>query len=245
MASKLIVLDDGHGLDTPGKAAPDGVRENQFNSAKVGFLATALKRCGFRVELAAPEDKDISLKTRAQRANSLRADAFISDHYNAFRGNWDETQGGVETHYYPGSVEGQKLAACVQKHIALGTPQINRGIKASNFAVLRETNMVAILIENGFMDVRKEAELMLDLEFQKEQAEQTAQGVCEYFGIEYVPEPTSRNALAEAIGAWVRAGLLNSPEYWLRNAVPGSEVKGEYVSALIIAGAKKLNEHLP
>jgi hypothetical protein len=53
--------------------------------------------------------------------------------------------------------------------------------------------MTAILIENGFMDVLKEAKLMKDPAFQKEQAEQACMGVCEYLGVEYVnetiPEP--------------------------------------------------------
>jgi N-acetylmuramoyl-L-alanine amidase len=248
--SKLIALDDGHGITTSGKrtpSMPDGtiIHENQFNAPTMGFCAVALQRCGARTMFTAPEDNDIPLSTRVRRANDAKADIFVSFHYNAYQGKWDQTAGGVQTCYQPGSVKGQKLAGCIQKYLVQGTPQVNRGIVPLNLAVTRDTIMPAVLIEAGFMDVHKEAALMLDKAFQKETGEQAAMGICEFLGVQYVPESPPRNELAEAIDIWVRAGLINSPEYWLKNAVPGAEVKGEYIASLIIAGAKKLNEHLP
>lgn len=184
----LIALCDGHGRETAGKRTPDGIKENQFNAPAVNFLDSALKRCGFDTLLVAPDDTDTPLITRVQRANDAKADLYISIHYNALKGNWDETKGGVETHYHPNSTKGKRAAELVQKYVAQGTPQVNRGTKASNFYVLRETNMPAVLVECGFMDVRKEAALMLQPEFQKETAEQICQGVCEYFNVPYVHE---------------------------------------------------------
>jgi hypothetical protein len=46
--------------------------------------------------------------------------------------------------------------------------------------------MVAILSENGFMDNKREAMLMLDAAFQKEVAVEHAKGICDYFGVKYV-----------------------------------------------------------
>ncbi|GAB4272151.1 N-acetylmuramoyl-L-alanine amidase family protein [Thermincola ferriacetica] len=236
--SKLIAIDDGHGMDTPGKRTPpmaDGkvILENQFNAPTARFLDVALQRCGFRTMFTAPEAKDVPLAIRVKRANDAKADAFISIHYNAFRGVWDETRGGVETCYQPGSVEGRKLAACIQKYIAQGTPQVNRGIVAQNLYVTRKTRMVAALVEAGFMDVRKEAALMLDPAFQKETAEQIAQGVCEYFGVKYIPETPPRDEIAEALGVLVRVGATNSPGYWLKVARKGQKADGEYVAVMI------------
>ncbi|MHB1167026.1 MAG: N-acetylmuramoyl-L-alanine amidase family protein [Carboxydocellales bacterium] len=246
--AKLIAIDDGHGPETLGKQTPvltDGkvIHENQFNAPTALLLEAALKRCGFRTMQAAPENTDVPLGTRIKRANDAKAEGYVSIHYNALRGFWDETAGGVSTHYQPGSVEGQKLAACVQKYVAQGTPQVNRGIVAQNLAVTRETKMVAVLVENGFMDVHKEADLMLDPKFQKEQAEQIAQGVCEYFGVTYVPpvkEAPPKDELAEAVGALLRAGVISSPEYWQKVARPGQKAEGENVAALIIKMAKKI-----
>jgi N-acetylmuramoyl-L-alanine amidase len=208
--SKLVALDDGHGPETAGKRTPDGIRENQFNAPAMGFCAAALQRSGVRVMFTAPEDTDAPLATRVKRANDAKADIFVSIHFNAFKGNWDEVQGGIETHYYPGSIEGWKLATAVQKHVRMGTPQLDRGIKASSFVVLRDTIMPSIVIENGFMDVRKEAELMLNKEYQKEQGEQTAMGICEYLGVQYVPE-TPPNWKEQAMKRLVDEGLINSP----------------------------------
>lgn len=188
---KLIAIDPGHGPETPGKRTPlmpDGkqIQEYQFNVPTARFLAAALQRCGFTTLLTATGVTDVPLAQRVGAANEAQADAFVSIHYNALRGQWDETEGGVETHYYPGSTIGQQLANIVQKQVAQGTAQVNRGVKASNFYVLRETLMPAILVENGFMDVHREADLMLNSEFQKEQAEQIAQGICQFFGTAYV-----------------------------------------------------------
>jgi N-acetylmuramoyl-L-alanine amidase len=245
--TKLVALDDGHGLETSGKRTPtmpNGtvIHENQFNKPTMNFCAAALVRSGVKIMLAAPEDTDVPLATRIKRANDAKADVFVSFHYNAFRGIWDQTQGGVQTCYQPGSVNGQRLAACIQKYMVQGTPQINRGIVPENLAVTRETKMPAALIEGGFMDVHKEAELMLTTAFQKETGEQAAQGICEYLGVKYIPEMPPKDELAEAIGVGVRAGLINSPDYWLKNAVPGGKIDGPNAAVLIKAVAKKLGE---
>ena len=74
-----IAIDDGHGMETAGKRTPafsDGsvMRENEFNRAVVSYLHDELIRNGFSVVLTAPEDTDISLATRVQRANDAHAD---------------------------------------------------------------------------------------------------------------------------------------------------------------------------
>ena len=119
MAKKyLIALDDGHGMETPGKRTPpltkdlyingklirkkgQVIKENEFNKAVVNYLEKALKRCGFDVLLVAAGDSDVSLKTRVSRANKANADAYISKHYNAVGGKWQSKAKGLVTiiHY--------------------------------------------------------------------------------------------------------------------------------------------------
>ena len=53
-------------------------------------------------------------------------------------------------------------------------------------AILRQTNMPAILIEYGFMDYEKEAKLMLNPSHQEKCAEAVCKAICEYFGVKYV-----------------------------------------------------------
>lgn len=192
--TKLIALDDGHGMETAGKRTPPipelnnrVIKENEFNSAVVNFLKLELERCGFRTLLVAPGDTDASLTTRSQLANKNKADAFISIHYNAFDGKFDEYDPeGQSIHIYPNHLESTRLATCVLKYLKQGTAQKIRGIVPSDFHVLRETLMPAILSENGFMDNKREALLMISTDFQKEVAREHAQGICEFFGIPYI-----------------------------------------------------------
>lgn len=224
MMAKLIALDDGHGMETAGKRTPHipelgrFIHENEFNRAVVGFLDEELRRCGFNTLLVAPGDGDTSLSARTNLANSRKADAFISIHYNAFDGNFDGYDPeGLSVHIYPGSKDGRKLAEAVLKYLKSGTSQKNRGIVENNFHVLRETNMVAILSENGFMDNKREALLMQDVNFQKEVAREHAQGICDYFNVRYVEE-TKSSAPAQGAPIVTKAtATVAQAKTWAKN----------------------------
>jgi len=185
--SKLVCIDPGHGINTPGKRTPvisdlgRSIKEYEFNKPVAYYLKQELERCGFRTMLATLNDNDTPLSTRTNRANAAKADVYVSIHYNAGGGQ------GVETYHYPGSTNGRRLAQCIHEFVIKGTPQKNRGVKSANFHVLRETKMPAVLIEFGFMDDPglKEARLMLNKAFQQECARETAQGICKYFGVPY------------------------------------------------------------
>jgi N-acetylmuramoyl-L-alanine amidase len=195
--AKLIALDDGHGMETAGKRTPyiseigRFIHENEFNRAVVKYLDAELKRCGFKTLLVAPTDGDTSLGARTALANSKKADAYISVHYDAFDTKFDDYDPeGHSVFIYTGTKNkaSGKLADCVAKYLKQGTTQKWRGIKEANFHVLRETNMPAILSENGFMDNKREALLMIEPKFQKEVAVEHAKGICEYFEVKYVAE---------------------------------------------------------
>lgn len=192
----LIAIDDGHDPSTAGKRTPPipelgnrVIRENEFNKAVKLRLDNELRRCGFGTILVAKGDSETSLQTRVKRANDAGADAYISIHYNALDGKFDGNDPeGLSIHICPGSDRGRRLAENVLKHLKTGTTQKNRGIVESNFYVLTKTKMVAILTENGFMDNIREAILMQDVNFQKEVAREHAMGICDYFGVKYIPE---------------------------------------------------------
>ncbi|WP_079478879.1 N-acetylmuramoyl-L-alanine amidase [Halobacillus salinus] len=199
---KLIALDDGHGMNTAGKRTPNipelgrSIRENEFNRAVVKFLKQELERSGFDTLLVAPTDEDISLKKRVDLANQRKADIYVAVHYNAFDGSFSGSNpSGIEIYVYPGYLnrDAGKLATAVGKYLRQGTNQNWRGIKESNFYVLRETTMPAILTENGFMDNKTEALLMIDENFQREVAVEHAKGICEYFKVPYVAAAANVN----------------------------------------------------
>lgn len=195
--SKLVCIDPGHGINTPGKRTPvipelgRSIKEYEFNKAVAYYLNQELQRCKLKTMYATLNDNDTPLATRTTRANQANADIYVSIHYNAGGGS------GVETYHYPGSTNGRRLAQCIHEFVIKGTPQKNRGIKTANFYVLRNTRMPAVLVEYGFMDDPglKEARLMLNKAFQQECARETAQGICKYFGVPYVGTSSPPNPI--------------------------------------------------
>lgn len=188
--TKIIAIDDGHGLETDGKRSPDGYKENIFNHYTKEFLKLELKTQGFKIVDCSPTRSDNSLQDRCNRANNGNADVFVSIHYNAMGNVWGKAE-GIETFYHGGSKNGKKLATCVHKKLMQGTKMRNRGVKAdttiysSGFAVLRNTKMPAILPECGFMDNKEDRALMESTAYRKECAKEICQGICDYFGIKY------------------------------------------------------------
>ncbi len=189
-----ISIDDGHGLETAGKRTPtfaDGsiMKENEFNKVVAGYLELALKRCGFAVVQTAPEDNDVSLATRAKRANAAKSDLHISIHANAFGHDWNGAN-GIETFVYKMSDRPTvNVATLVQKALVAATELRDRGVKENhNLYILNATNMPAILVECGFMTNPKEAELLRSEKYRKQVAEAICKGVCQYFGQYYQPQ---------------------------------------------------------
>lgn len=193
--SKLIALDDGHGMQTAGKRTPfipeigRFIHENEFNRAVKKLLDAELKRCGFKTVLTAPGDADHSLASRVKVANDAKADLFISIHYNALDGKFDgpgKDPEGFSAHIDPSGGQSQKFAEIAIKHLAKGTVQKNRGVVKQQLYVTANTKMPAVLFELGFMDNNREALLMIAPAFQKECAVEIAKAVCEFYGVTYV-----------------------------------------------------------
>ena len=60
--NKIIILDNGHGQETPGKRSPDGLfREYSWTRNFVQRLKYELEYFGYKTIILVPEDEDISL----------------------------------------------------------------------------------------------------------------------------------------------------------------------------------------
>lgn len=211
-----VAVDDGHGALTAGKRTPfikeigRYIPENEFNKAVAKLLVVELKRNGFKVLETAPTDSDTPLNARTALANREKVDLFISIHYNAITGNFATSKGeGISAHIDPNhSANTLKFAQVALKHLAQGTTQKNRGIVKQNLAVTRDTKMPAVLFELGFMDNNREALLMINKDFQKENAVELCKAVCECAGKEYKPEkveqvsnPSKKPVAKPSVGA--------------------------------------------
>lgn len=197
----IVALDDGHGMCTPGKRTPYFPRgsryegtfmpENAFNREVVRLLGAHLERVGFNTLYTAPGDCDTPLKRRTDLANNRvrnsyyrPADIFISVHANAHTGEWGQAN-GIETFIYKWGGTTERLGMAIHKRLVGGTALRDRGLKLNSLYVLRETLMPAVLVECGFMDHLREAELLMALNYREECALEIAKGVCDFYGVTF------------------------------------------------------------
>lgn len=91
-------------------------------------------------------DVYVSLSRRAQIANRYSNAIFVSIHFNA--SNHTSVR-GAET-FYVGK-RGSYLAKSIQSELVKNCKVRNRGIRNRSYAVLRDTNCPAVLVECGFI----------------------------------------------------------------------------------------------
>jgi len=81
---RLVVIDPGHGGSETGARGPGGLWEKDLTLKLARLLQAQLSRDpGLRVMLTREDDSQVDLLQRAEAANNLRADLFISIHANA------------------------------------------------------------------------------------------------------------------------------------------------------------------
>lgn len=189
-----IAIDAGHGYNTPGKRTPDGEREWSFNDKVVRAAMAKLSEYE-NVQILRTDDPtgkvDTPLAARTNQANYFKADIFVSVHHNALGSSWGSHEGAETFVYAPmgKNPKSKKLADFVHPRVVKAMQTKDRGLKQANFAVLRDSNMPAILVEGGFMDSESDIKKMRDDKFLKAQGEAIALGIVEYFGLQDKPFP--------------------------------------------------------
>ena len=184
-----IYIDPGHnasGADTG--AVGYGLKEQDV-SVQIGVLLRELLLVsGQTVKMSRDSITDTvssslngSLAYRYNGANDWDADIFVSIHCNAA----NSKAYGCETYYYTGSSKGRRLADCVQPELAKETGLCNRGVKSANFAVIKHTNMPAILVETAFIDNYDDNRFLASDDGKYKCAVGIYKGICDCLGIEY------------------------------------------------------------
>ena len=178
MSGFCVIIDNGHGRETPGKRSPDGrLLEWRWTRDVAKQLKDELEKRGITATLLVPEDTDVPLATRVARANAidkLCSDSIlVSVHVNASPGKgWSEASGFSAWICDNASKRSERLASLLQslaKEMGLGG---NRwvppeGFFRSNFYIVKRTNMPAVLTENLFQTNQKEVDYLLSDEGKK------------------------------------------------------------------------------
>jgi N-acetylmuramoyl-L-alanine amidase len=176
-----ILIDNGHGNNTPGKRSPDGLfREYLYTREIAADVACRLRREGYDVHLLVPELYDIKLLERVHRVN-VKCQTYgasnvllVSIHCNAagYGKEWMNGR-GWEAWTSRGQTEGDKLAECLYE-AALDIFHPGTKIrsdwcdgdfdKENHFTILSTTLCPAVLTENFFMDNKDDLEYLLSPE---------------------------------------------------------------------------------
>ena len=191
-----ILIDPGHGIDTPGKRSPDGLfREYLWNRQVADLILDGLLSAGVDAALLVTETNDVSLRNRVNRVNTIcnRIGAsnvlLVSIHANA-AGNgsaWMDAR-GWSCYTSKGKTKSDQVAECL--YDAFEAEFQDRKIRKDmsdgdrdweeNFYVLQKSKCPAVLLENFFYDNREECAWMLQEETKKRIASAAVKGIIKY-----------------------------------------------------------------
>jgi len=191
-----IFIDPGHGGENRGAHGPaEDVFEADVNLRVALHLKGYLVKAGARVLMSREEDRAVSLHERYERANLNNARLFIAIHHNAANNpytNYTATfyhgKPGTDR-YKPSSSD---LARYIQRDLsyAMGTPGPLASFDGTmpdylvhtdkGFAVLRETDMTAALVECSFCSSEYEEQRLAIEEFNEIEAWGIFLGIARY-----------------------------------------------------------------
>lgn len=171
-----ILIDNGHGHNTPGKQSPDGtLREYRATRQIALALREMLTFDGIPATLLCPEDNDTPLGERVRRANRLSVahssyssdTLLISIHLNAAGdGTKWRTARGCSAYAAPRSSERSKqfarlyTAKAIEANLTGNRSIPKEGYWTGDFAIIRDTICPAVLTENLFMDNSEDCALL-------------------------------------------------------------------------------------
>ena len=177
-----ILLDNGHGVTTPGKRSPEGgqLREYKYCREIAEEVCKRLKADGYDAIQIVPEEADISLGERVNRINAWcdrlgsKNVCVVSIHNNAAGSGaqWMNAR-GWEAWTSKGQTQGDKLADCLYDAAEKVLKPLIPGVKIrtdmadgdrdkeSNFTILYRSKCAACLTENMFQDNREDVDWLL------------------------------------------------------------------------------------
>lgn len=191
-----ILIDNGHGENTPGKRSPDGVlREYLYTREIADDVVRELAKRGYDAERIVKENVDVSLSERARRANEFCGKLgasnviLISVHCNA-AGNGSEWMKarGWSAYTTKGKTKADDLANClydaaesvfvgqkIRKDMSDGDPDWEE-----NFYILQKTKCAAVLTENFFQDNKDDVCFLLSTEGKQQVVKAHVDGIIKY-----------------------------------------------------------------
>ena len=173
-----ILIDNGHGENTPGKCSPDKrLREYAYAREIARRVEKCLKCKGYDAQRIVVEETDIPLSVRCKRVNDICKQVgtknvlLVSIHNNAAGadGKWQVARGFSAHVGLNASSKSKMLAQYLWNEAIQQGLKGNRSVPAApyiaqNLAICRDTACPAVLTENLFQDNKEDVELLLSEE---------------------------------------------------------------------------------
>ncbi|MDU2686951.1 SH3 domain-containing protein [Paeniclostridium sordellii] len=173
-----VFIDPGHGGDDSGAPGLGSKNEDDLNLEVAMKVKKKLEAKNIDVKMSRESDEFIKLGERANMANQYGADVFVSIHQNSVDNA--ESVHGIETYYHPNKSMYELLAKDIQDNAINQTGAKSRGVKSSNLAVLRESNMPSSLFESGFVTNLEEYNKLINPSYQDKLATGIVDGIETY-----------------------------------------------------------------
>lgn len=204
MKFPIILIDNGHGKNTPGKCSPDGrYREYSWTREIASRLQTALTEAGLTAFLLVKEEEDIALSERVAREHAYSRYygtdniLLVSIHSNAAgNGGWMNARGwsiwtsvgktradDLATEIYTAAGEVLPDGQRIRKDMSDGDPDYE-----SQFYILRKTLCPAVLTENFFHDNREDLAFITSEEGRKAVVDLHVLGISRYIENHFTQE---------------------------------------------------------
>ena len=191
-----VLIDNGHGLNTPGKRSPDGTfLEASYNREIAKRIVADLIDKDYDAQLLVPEDHDIPLSERAKRVNTVCSVLgksnviLVSIPVNA-AGNGSKwlNATGWSAYTCKGQTESDKLAECLCQAAIKNFPghRIRTDMSDGDFDweegfyILRKSLCPAVLTENFFMDSQSDLEYLQSRAGKQAIIDTHIEGIVEY-----------------------------------------------------------------
>lgn len=188
-----ILIDNGHGENTPGKCSPDGrLKEWAYTREIAERVVIELHKKGRDAERIVKEMIDVPLSERCRRANAIYRETggnaiLVSIHCNA-AGNgteWLPAHGWSVFISNNASNNSKSLAvslgrAATAKGVFVRQPMPGQMFWMQNLAICRDTNCPAILTENFFQDNKEDVEFLLSDEGKRMVVDIHVDGILNY-----------------------------------------------------------------
>lgn len=196
--TKVIFIDPGHGGRDSG-AFYYNIAEKDLNMQVYKKLRKELEGLGYTVLTSRESDVYVDFVTeRSKMVNKTNSDMFISIHFNATSSSASNIS-GIQTysyeqnpdyptkinsqwHNHPDRIsESNRLAAAIHSSLLAETGAKNAGLLHGSFAVLRETNKPAVLLELGYMSNFDENQRIRNDAYQNKLVKGIVKGIQQYY----------------------------------------------------------------